>query len=52
MASWLTQFNRGVFLPPWTKGEQWLVSVQHTEEDVDIYLETLEVFACALRGRG
>jgi glutamate-1-semialdehyde 2,1-aminomutase len=52
MASWLTQFNRGVFLPPWTKGEQWLVSVQHTEEDVDTYLETLEVFASALRGRG
>ena len=51
MASWLTQFNRGVFLPPWTKGEQWLVSVQHAEKDVDIYLETLEVFARVLRGR-
>lgn len=51
MASWLTQFNRGVFLPPWTKGEQWLVSVQHTDTDVDTYLETLEVFARALRGR-
>jgi glutamate-1-semialdehyde 2,1-aminomutase len=24
LAAWLTQFNRGVFLPPWTKGEQWL----------------------------
>ena len=52
IASWLTQFNRGVFLPPWTKGEQWLISVQHTGEDVDVYLETLEVFARALRGRG
>lgn len=51
LASWLTQFNRGVFLPPWTKGEQWLVSVQHTDTDVDLYLETLEVFAQALRGR-
>ena len=50
MASWLTQFNRGVFLPPWTKGEQWLVSVQHTDADVDTYLETLEVFAHALHG--
>ncbi|MEX0945927.1 MAG: aspartate aminotransferase family protein, partial [Acidimicrobiia bacterium] len=50
LASWLTQFNRGVFLPPWTKGEQWLVSVQHTEADVDRYLETLELFARALRG--
>jgi glutamate-1-semialdehyde 2,1-aminomutase len=51
LAAWLVQFNRGVFLPPWTKGEQWLVSVQHTEDDVDRYLETLEVFAAALRGR-
>lgn len=50
LASWLTQFNRGVFLPPWTKGEQWLVSVQHTEADVDLYLDTLEEFARALRG--
>ena len=52
LASWLTQFNRGVFLPPWTKGEQWLISVQHADEDVDVYLETLEVFARAVRGRG
>ncbi|HUO46341.1 MAG TPA: aspartate aminotransferase family protein [Acidimicrobiia bacterium] len=51
LAAWLTQFNRGVFLPPWTKGEQWLMSVQHSEEDIDRYLETLEVFAQTLRGR-
>jgi glutamate-1-semialdehyde 2,1-aminomutase len=49
-AAWLTQFNRGVFLPPWGKGEQWLVSVQHDDADVDLYLETLEEFARALRG--
>jgi glutamate-1-semialdehyde 2,1-aminomutase len=47
--AWLTQFNRGVFLPPWGKGEQWLVSVQHDDVDVDLYLETLEEFARALR---
>ncbi|HKX75504.1 MAG TPA: aspartate aminotransferase family protein [Acidimicrobiia bacterium] len=51
LAAWLTQFNRGVFLPPWTKGEQWLVSVQHQAADIDRYLETLEVFAQMLRGR-
>jgi glutamate-1-semialdehyde 2,1-aminomutase len=51
LAAWLTQFNRGVFLPPWTKGEQWLVSVQHSEADIDRYLDTLEVFARTLRGR-
>jgi len=49
LASWLTQFNRGVFLPPWAKGEQWLLSVQHSEADVDLYLETLEEFARMLR---
>ncbi len=50
LAAWLIQFNRGVFLPPWTKGEQWLISVQHQDEDIDRYLDTLEVFAAALRG--
>jgi glutamate-1-semialdehyde 2,1-aminomutase len=45
MAAWLYQFNRGVFLPPWAKGEQWLISVQHTAGDIDRYLETLDGFA-------
>jgi len=45
MAAWLYQFNRGVFLPPWAKGEQWLISVQHTDEDIERYLETLGEFA-------
>jgi glutamate-1-semialdehyde 2,1-aminomutase len=49
-AAWLVQFNGGVFLPPWSKGEQWLISAQHTEEDVDRYLATLEKFALALAG--
>lgn len=49
LAAWLTQFNRGVFLPPWTKGEQWLVSVQHDDEDVGRYLESFEEFARMLR---
>jgi glutamate-1-semialdehyde 2,1-aminomutase len=44
-AAWLYQFNRGVFLPPWAKGEQWLISVQHSMEDIDRYLETLDGFA-------
>jgi glutamate-1-semialdehyde 2,1-aminomutase len=34
-----------VFLPPWAKGEQWLISVQHSEEDIDRYLGTLDEFA-------
>jgi glutamate-1-semialdehyde 2,1-aminomutase len=44
-AAWLYQYNRGVFLPPWGKGEQWLLSVQHSDKDVDRYLETLDGFA-------
>jgi glutamate-1-semialdehyde 2,1-aminomutase len=47
-AAWLYQYNRGVFLPPWGKGEQWLLSVQHTDEDVDRYLETLDGFAAVI----
>jgi glutamate-1-semialdehyde 2,1-aminomutase len=47
-AAWLYQYNRGVFLPPWGKGEQWLLSVQHSDEDVDRYLETLDGFAAVI----
>jgi glutamate-1-semialdehyde 2,1-aminomutase len=47
-AAWLYQYNRGVFLPPWGKGEQWLISVQHTESDIDRYLETLDEFAAVI----
>jgi glutamate-1-semialdehyde 2,1-aminomutase len=34
-AHWLFQHNGGVFLPPWGKTEQWLISVQHDETDID-----------------
>lgn len=50
LAAWLYQFNRGVFLPPWAKGEQWLISVQHSEGDIDRYLETLDGFAGVIAG--
>jgi glutamate-1-semialdehyde 2,1-aminomutase len=46
---WLYQMAGGVFLPPWGKAEQWLLSVQHTEEDVDRFLDNLEAFGRALR---
>ena len=49
-AHWLFQHNGGVFLPPWGKAEQWLISVQHTEEDVDRFLDNFEAFGRALRG--
>jgi glutamate-1-semialdehyde 2,1-aminomutase len=49
-AHWLFQHNGGVFLPPWGKAEQWLLSVQHTEEDIDRFLDNFEAFGRALRG--
>lgn len=44
-AHWLIQHNRGVFLPPWGKSEQWTLSVQHTEADVDRFIENIATFA-------
>jgi glutamate-1-semialdehyde 2,1-aminomutase len=38
-----------VFLPPWGKAEQWMLSVQHTSEDVERFLANFERFAAALR---
>ena len=38
---WLVQHNGGVFLPPWGKVEQWLLSVQHDEDDVDRFVANL-----------
>lgn len=48
-AHWLFQHNGGVFLPPWGKAEQWLLSVQHTPQDVDRFLDNFDAFARALR---
>jgi glutamate-1-semialdehyde 2,1-aminomutase len=46
---WLFQMNGGVFLPPWGKAEQWMLSVQHTESDVERFLRNFTAFAGALR---
>jgi glutamate-1-semialdehyde 2,1-aminomutase len=47
-AHWLFQHNGGVFLPPWGKTEQWLISVQHDEADIDRLVENFAVFARAV----
>ena len=47
---WLYQHNGGVFLPPWGKAEQWLVSAQHTTDDVARFLANFAAFADAVRG--
>jgi glutamate-1-semialdehyde 2,1-aminomutase len=51
-AHWLVQANRGAFLPPWGKVEQWLVSVQHTEEDVDRFVANCDHLAGRLGAQG
>jgi glutamate-1-semialdehyde 2,1-aminomutase len=47
-AHWLFQHNGGVFLPPWGKTEQWLISVQHGEPDIDRLVTNFGVFARAV----
>jgi glutamate-1-semialdehyde 2,1-aminomutase len=49
-AHWLVQHNGGVFLPPWGKVEQWLISVQHTDADIDRFLANVERLAALLTG--
>ncbi|HTU72578.1 MAG TPA: aspartate aminotransferase family protein [Trebonia sp.] len=47
-AHWLFQHNGGVFLPPWGKIEQWLISVQHDESDIDRLVGNFAAFASAI----
>jgi glutamate-1-semialdehyde 2,1-aminomutase len=47
-AHWLVQHNGGVFLPPWGKIEQWLLSVQHDDDDVDRFLGNVSTLARAV----
>ena len=49
-AHWLFQHNGGVFLPPWGKIEQWLISVQHDESDIDRLIANFRAFAAAICG--
>ena len=51
-AHWLYQHNGGVFLPPWGKIEQWLISVQHDEADIDRLVTNFAIFARAIGPRG
>ena len=47
---WLVQHDGGVFLPPWGKSEQWTLSVQHTADDAQRFLDNFDAFAAELRG--
>ncbi len=50
-APWPSSFqhNGGVFLPPWGKIEQWLISVQHDEADIARFTDNFAIFAAAIR---
>src|ERR1700744_511419 len=47
-AHWLYQHNGGGVLPPWGKIEQWLISVQHDEADIDLLVANFRRFAAAV----
>jgi len=47
-AHWLVQHNGGVFLPPWGKVEQWLLSAQHDEADIDLFADNFSDFIAAV----
>jgi glutamate-1-semialdehyde 2,1-aminomutase len=46
--NWLAQLNRGVFMAPWGKSENWTLSVQHSDEDVRRYVNNFEELGKAL----
>jgi glutamate-1-semialdehyde 2,1-aminomutase len=47
---WLYQHNGGVFLPPWGKAEQWLLSAQHNATDAAVFVDNFARFVAALTG--
>ena len=47
--SWLWGLNRGVLTPPGLD-EQWLVSLMHTDADMDLLVDHFREMAAALRG--
>jgi glutamate-1-semialdehyde 2,1-aminomutase len=48
-ASYPWLLNRGIFMTPGDE-EQWTLSVQHTEADIDHYIAVFEEFCAALAG--
>lgn len=47
-AHWLMQHNGGVFLPPWGKAEQWLISTQHGDAEIDQFLDNFTRLATSI----
>jgi len=45
---WFGMVNRGILAQPYWWDEQWTISVQHTEDDIDEHLQVFEEIAPAL----
>jgi glutamate-1-semialdehyde 2,1-aminomutase len=46
-ASWAWLINRGIFMTPGAE-EQWTLSVQHEDEEIDHYIDVYGEFCAAL----
>ena len=46
--SWLWSLNRGIITPPGLD-EQWLISLAHTQTEIDLLVEDFREIAAALR---
>ena len=46
--AWLYNFNRGIFMTP-GREEEWTLSVTHTDEAIDAYVEAFREMASDLR---
>ena len=49
--AWLWQLNRGVFKSPWSKWESWTISVAHSTEDAQRFVDNYEELAGVITGR-
>ncbi len=47
--AWLVHMNHGIFMTPGVE-EEWTLSLAHTDEDVQRYLDAFETFAGSLNG--
>ncbi len=47
--AWLWNMNRGIYMTP-GREEEWTLSVAHTDEAVDAYVQAFEAMAAALTG--
>jgi glutamate-1-semialdehyde 2,1-aminomutase len=46
--AWLWQLNRGIFKSPWAKWESWTISVAHSDEDAQLYVDNFQELASTI----